>query len=69
MEIKSGEEVGRENPLRLFELSGAVVSSIMGQVEKEVWGKMEKGLSRISLLVVTHSQTDLCYEMENLLPN
>uniref|UniRef100_A0A8C5RCD6 Leucine-rich repeat-containing protein 41 n=1 Tax=Laticauda laticaudata TaxID=8630 RepID=A0A8C5RCD6_LATLA len=37
MEIKSGEEVGRENPLRLFELSGAVVSSVMGQVEKEVW--------------------------------
>ncbi|KAK9404298.1 leucine-rich repeat-containing protein 41 [Crotalus adamanteus] len=37
MEIKSGEEVGSENPVRLFELSGAVVSSIMGQVEKEVW--------------------------------
>ncbi|XP_063153941.1 leucine-rich repeat-containing protein 41 isoform X1 [Candoia aspera] len=37
MDIKSGEEVGNRNPLSLFELSGAVVSSVMGHVEKEVW--------------------------------
>ncbi|XP_007430213.1 leucine-rich repeat-containing protein 41 isoform X3 [Python bivittatus] len=37
MEIESGEDVGNRNPLSLFELSGAVVSSVMGHVEKEVW--------------------------------
>ncbi|XP_062995499.1 leucine-rich repeat-containing protein 41 [Elgaria multicarinata webbii] len=37
METKYGEEIADQNPLSLFELSGAVVSSIMGRVEKEVW--------------------------------
>lgn len=37
---KDGEEVSDREPPTLFELSGAVVSRIMGRVEKEVWGKM-----------------------------
>lgn len=41
MEAKSGEEkeegVADRSPLTLFELSAAVVSSAMGQLEKEVW--------------------------------
>ncbi|KAJ7332777.1 hypothetical protein JRQ81_014957 [Phrynocephalus forsythii] len=47
METKSGEEAGGQNPLSLFELSGAVVSSVMGRVEKEVWalpGPILKGI-------------------------
>ncbi|XP_061488848.1 leucine-rich repeat-containing protein 41 isoform X2 [Rhineura floridana] len=37
METESGEKIADRTPLSLFELSGAVVSSAMRHVEKEVW--------------------------------
>ncbi|XP_020639026.3 leucine-rich repeat-containing protein 41 isoform X1 [Pogona vitticeps] len=47
METKSGEEAHGRHPLSLFELSGVVISSVMGRVEKEVWalpGPILKGI-------------------------
>nr|XP_056700403.1 leucine-rich repeat-containing protein 41 [Euleptes europaea] len=37
MEAKHGEKATDRNPLSLFDLSAAVVTSIMGHVEREVW--------------------------------
>lgn len=40
---KNEEMVTDRNPLSLFDLSAAVVTSAMGHVEREVWGKHSFG--------------------------
>lgn len=42
MEVKD-EMLPDRTPLSLFDLSAGVVTSIMGKVEREVWGKQASG--------------------------